>query len=126
MQVFDADKFVGSEGRTFNLGGKTFDVSIIPARINLFLYTNQEKINKVLDPQKMDDEAFGFLLDLILMFLKRTDKTITREFIEDNLDARQMGAAFLFLIEPMLAKRGEESVSEKKSENDTAALNSEG
>ena len=111
MKLYNADKFVTE--KTLQLGGKTFDVSLVPDRISVVIFQNAKDFDSFSKGQ-ITEENFETVIKLITLMLKRSDDSIDEKWVENNLDVRQMQEIVDFLFNE-ISEDDEKNKGKKKS-----------
>lgn len=116
MRTFDADKYL-EEGKTFKLGGRVFEVPIIPSIITDIIARNAEAYKRFSKGKmdEMEEGDFEVALKIIAASLNQrldVNDRVTAWWVGNYLDMRSVRDAINYLI-------GSEE-PEKKSPEDEA------
>jgi hypothetical protein len=99
MRSFDADKFF-EEGKSITLGGRVFEVPIIPAITSLVISQNAAAYGRFGTPDE-DEESRAVAMKVLATILNQRvpeNDRVSPEWIEQRLDMRSMTAMIVFLF----------------------------
>jgi len=94
MKVFDANTVL-PEPLTITVGDKTIEIGLINMRTSLKIYKamNEDK--------KSDYETMLMMTEIVSDVLISADKEITKDYLLDHLDTRQLAPIFKEIMEHM-------------------------
>ena len=112
-QVLDLDKFC-PEPKSIKLGGKEFDVTMIPFELTLKLYELIPTMQKLEDTKKIEVEDYNKILKLILDILQLTDETITFKWLTRQINIERFNEITPFIFSAIFdsSKKKSESVDD--------------
>jgi hypothetical protein len=122
-RILNADKLIGEKAE-LTLGGKTFDVTKIPARTSFLSFIHRDAVERYM---KFDftEEDYNLLIEILLSALKPSNPEITFEWLDANLSIDNFSEVFLFVMEPALKAATDGAPGEKKTEHlETSSLTS--
>lgn len=98
MRTFNADKYL-EEGKTFTLGGRTFEVPIIPSIVTGIIAKNAKAYERFVKGE-MEEGDFDVALKIIAAVLNQRldiNDRVTAEWVGNHLDVRLSREAIIFL-----------------------------
>jgi hypothetical protein len=96
MQVLDLDVICPDE-KILTLGGKKFDITIVPARISFNIYEMIPMIER-LEKGEMSEEDYDKFFNVMFRVLSHADKSITKEWLESKLNLQRFEQVVTFIF----------------------------
>jgi len=101
IKVFDADILIPKD-RSVVVGGKEFKINFIPMAISIKIYSIMGNPKSDIAPV----DSILSMVEVITDVLQVSDKTVTKEWVMNNVDIRQLNPMF-FEICNIMASLGE-------------------
>lgn len=117
MRTFDADKYL-EEGKTFKLGGRIFEVPIIPALTSKVIAENAAAYKRFGTAEE-DDESRLVVMKVIASILNQrvpVNERVSAEWVEQHLDMRVIMDMMAFLFSTPEKKNTEDEAEEETSD----------
>lgn len=108
LKVFDADILVPKD-RVIVVGGREFNVKFIPMSTTIKIYSVIGDANQTIAPE----QSIITMVDIVYDVLKHADPSVTKDWIMDNVDIRQLNPLFFELC-AIMNDLGEKQPSGKK------------
>lgn len=108
---FDADKYY-VEDKKLTLGGRTFNIPIVPAATSLIIAKNSKeyaKFGTTDEDTKSRQIAFEIIASVLNQRIPQGQR-VSSKWVEDHLDMRMMNELIMYIFEER-----EEEKEEKKS-----------
>lgn len=122
MEIFDADKLVG-EPRILKLGGKEFNVTVIPARTSVLAFVNRDVLDRF-NSGNCTIEDYDTFLSILISALKPSYPEITMEWLDGKLTAQNFNDIMLYIMKPAMAEVKSAPGDDKKKESGIETSNS--
>ena len=126
MRTFDADRYL-EEGKTFKLGGRVFEVPIIPSIVTDIITRNAKAYERFVKGE-MEEGDFEIALKIIAAVLnQRLDNPndrVTAEWVGNHLDIRAAQSAINYLAGEPEKKSPEDEAEEGSSDSMSSSTES--
>lgn len=109
MIVVDFAKFKTDPVTIENFGGKTFVIEKIPWGVSLSVYDLVPIMEKMEKLESITKEEEGQILNMILEVLQLADKTVTMEWLKDELELPMFNELIRIILSKIATKKNEES-----------------
>lgn len=102
MKVLDLDKFIPEQSK-IHLGGKEFDITLVPLGVTLQAYEVIPVMSKIEKSESITDEDLEKLMSVIYKVLKVSDESITLEWLTRHIDFTRFNEIMPFIFDAIFS-----------------------